>query len=395
MFMTGQMIYDSFVGGVGPEGLATSAERVRVVAGEYEQESTAIRRLAARTEAAWQGRASRAAVGAAETLAAEHDVAMPLLLTAQDLNARQVASFVDARNAVVPVPPEPQLDPWGALSGPGTMTTHRDKVIDYNQTNQHNVDVMRGYASAASYNSTNMPGTYGTFTVDQADVDLGPAGPGGGFASGSASDSVTGPGGGGTGVAEWTRPEPASASSAPPVAPSPQPPPQQASPPQTVPQQAAPFTPPFLPSVSTPGGVTAPAGVSERGVPTPGSGPGERGPGAPVTGSGGGTGVLGSGDRGPVGRPGAVEFGPGRGVPGGRPPGGETVARPGQAATGGPRAGAGPVGGAPPAGTRRSDDDIEHQSPTYLREPDPDSVFGTDEFTAPPVIGSDEPYAGE
>ena len=29
----------------------------------------------------------------------------------------------------------------------------------------------------------------------------------------------------------------------------------------------------------------------------------------------------------------------------------------------------------------------EHQRPSYLVEADPDSLFGTDEMTAPPVIG--------
>jgi hypothetical protein len=32
-------------------------------------------------------------------------------------------------------------------------------------------------------------------------------------------------------------------------------------------------------------------------------------------------------------------------------------------------------------------EDEEHQRPSYLVEPDPDSMFGTDEMTAPPVIG--------
>jgi hypothetical protein len=33
------------------------------------------------------------------------------------------------------------------------------------------------------------------------------------------------------------------------------------------------------------------------------------------------------------------------------------------------------------------DDDGEHERPTYLVEPDPHETFGTDEITAPPVIG--------
>ncbi|NUS63981.1 MAG: hypothetical protein HOQ46_10065 [Saccharothrix sp.] len=44
----------------------------------------------------------------------------------------------------------------------------------------------------------------------------------------------------------------------------------------------------------------------------------------------------------------------------------------------------GPVGG-PAAG--RGEEDVEHQSPSYLLEPDPEALFGNGEATAPPVIG--------
>ena len=41
-----------------------------------------------------------------------------------------------------------------------------------------------------------------------------------------------------------------------------------------------------------------------------------------------------------------------------------------------------------PAGRRaENEDDGEHQRASYLVEGDPDAVFGTDEATAPPVIG--------
>jgi hypothetical protein len=33
------------------------------------------------------------------------------------------------------------------------------------------------------------------------------------------------------------------------------------------------------------------------------------------------------------------------------------------------------------------DEDDEHQRASYLVEGDPDAVFGTDQMTAPPVIG--------
>jgi len=39
------------------------------------------------------------------------------------------------------------------------------------------------------------------------------------------------------------------------------------------------------------------------------------------------------------------------------------------------------------AGRGEGGEDEERQRPSYLVEPDPDSMFGTDEMTAPPVIG--------
>jgi hypothetical protein len=50
--------------------------------------------------------------------------------------------------------------------------------------------------------------------------------------------------------------------------------------------------------------------------------------------------------------------------------------------------GRGSAGGGMPMGARGDDeDDGEHQRPSFLVEPDPDEVFGTDQLTAPPVIG--------
>jgi hypothetical protein len=56
---------------------------------------------------------------------------------------------------------------------------------------------------------------------------------------------------------------------------------------------------------------------------------------------------------------------------------------------GGPGAAAGedgmPMGAA--GGGQRGEDDREHRVAQYLQEADPDALFGTDEMTAPPVIG--------
>jgi hypothetical protein len=44
-----------------------------------------------------------------------------------------------------------------------------------------------------------------------------------------------------------------------------------------------------------------------------------------------------------------------------------------------------PMGGM--GGGRRGEEDQEHKAAQYLQEADPDALFGTDEMTAPPVIG--------
>jgi hypothetical protein len=69
-------------------------------------------------------------------------------------------------------------------------------------------------------------------------------------------------------------------------------------------------------------------------------------------------------------------------------PGGAFAAEGGAVRGGGP-VGRGGAGGMMPLGGNRADDeeDGEHQRPSYLVEGDPDAVFGTDEMTAPPVIG--------
>jgi hypothetical protein len=44
-------------------------------------------------------------------------------------------------------------------------------------------------------------------------------------------------------------------------------------------------------------------------------------------------------------------------------------------------------GGGGGGGRGQGGEDGEHQRPSFLVEADPDETFGTDEVTAPPVIG--------
>jgi hypothetical protein len=91
-------------------------------------------------------------------------------------------------------------------------------------------------------------------------------------------------------------------------------------------------------------------------------------------GSGAGRGASGSGGpgagvRGPASAAGAMGAG---------------AAAEGRGAGRGAGMGGMPLGG---GGRGQGDEDTEHERPEFLVEPDPESVFGTDEATAPPVIG--------
>ncbi len=168
-----------------------------------------------------------------------------------------------------------------------------------------------------------------------------------------------------------------------------------------------------VPPVTRPSGLNPGGGMTRppaggRGSQRSGFGPGGMGA-VPAAGLAGGFGPGGGGGGGSYGGgrvPGAG-FGPGGGAggaggagagsgaaTGARPMGGPAAAGPGAAAAAAGAAGRGGMGAAPMgagAGAGKGGqggEDNEHQRPTYLVEADPDDVFGTDQRTAPPVIGA-------
>jgi hypothetical protein len=144
----------------------------------------------------------------------------------------------------------------------------------------------------------------------------------------------------------------------------------------------------------TPGGPTTAPGL-------PGGGTALPQPSGPAAGSGGfgaGFGSFGapgqSGGLGSAAGSGAGSGGPGERGAGGR--GGLGAGGAGEPLGAGARgaagtaAGRGAAGGPMGAGAGgRKEDDEEHERPSYLVEADPEGTFGTDEVTAPPVIGQD------
>lgn len=405
MGMTGQQIYDNFQSGAGGEDLNGAADILNELAATYEDRRQGFRDLAVAMEQGWTGDAQDAAARGAAPLVVEHDLAGTDLARGQDLGHRQVGSFDGARNAVEPVPPRPeQPDPWDNMTSMGAANqSYEHQVTAHNDAAQRNVDIMNGYTSDSTYNTT-LPTGSGTLAADQGTVAANDqTGQAGGVIHGRNNGTGPGPGGGGSG--------PSSAAPAPaapgPVAPSGGPLP--SGPPSgslTTPSGATPGTapdrggnPPPRGPVATPDG-SGPGSppLSARPAPTGGGAPRPGGPGAarPVTGSPEGTAYRGGG-----GRVGGPEPGPGRGAGTGPLTGGplagggaaeEGAARRGGAGTTGrpgtPGAGMTPMGAA--GGRGQGGDDYEHERPSYLVQEDGESNFGVDELTAPPVIGDED-----
>jgi hypothetical protein len=146
---------------------------------------------------------------------------------------------------------------------------------------------------------------------------------------------------------------------------------------------------PGIPPVG--GGVPVGGGDFERG----GGGRGGTGPGGGRGGFGPGGGGSGGGGYGGTGSGGSNPGTGGGGRGGGGGAGAGALAA--EHAAGGGRGGLGAggrgggagggLGGGMGGGRGQGEEDGEHQRPSYLVEGDPESLFGTDEMTAPPVIG--------
>ncbi len=389
-YMNGRQIYDNFQEGPGPDGMSGGAAIVNEVAAEYETRAREIRELVGRMESAWQGAAAGAAQRGAGPIAAEHELSGPSLASAQDLTNRQAASYTDAKNAVVPVPPQPEMpNPIEVFTTPGEWPRFEDQVDAYNTAAQHNVDVMDRYAGASGHNIRELPSSYGTLTDDQAGIGIDPgtsttdsedstdttSGDGGRSSGGSPAPGPPGRDVGGGASGSGTPSPEGSSSVATPDA-------ETTTPGGFTPSTAVPTAPVVT---GTDSGSIRPPGL----VPGVGmlAGPGVGG--APGAGPDGGR--AGSGPP----RGGAVLRGPVLGGPGvsAEQPG--AAGRPGSAAgnvAGAGRGGGPGMSGVPlgAAGRGRDGEDTERTRPAYLEGEDPDELFDTDEKTAPPAIGEDD-----
>ncbi|SFP84610.1 PPE family protein [Amycolatopsis arida] len=407
-------IWQQITSGPGAGSIQDGHQSAETLKGRYETRMEKIRQLSKAMDAAWQGDAGSAVNSGAHPLKIWMEDSQTNLGSTSTALEGQNTAFTTVRSKVQEVPPKPPES--GFLNTVTPWETDTDRAIkDYNTKAQVNVDAFNAYFTSSQENAKTMPtykavdGEFGDIEVDPDGGDKGrgdtrqPPGtgdrPGNGFPPGGTPPGGNQPGGVPPGGYQ----------------------------PGGVPPGG------YQPGGTPPGGYqpggTPPGGYQPGGVPPGSYRPGGDYPGwndgtdaasyqpgkVPSVdipsatggfppggggGTGGGTGSGGIGGAGGFVPGGAGGFGPGGGsgaaAPGassgtGAPGSGAGALRGGAAAAGaiGGGRGAGMMGGMPMGGAGgrgKGSEDEEHQT-KFLIEEDPNSLFGTDELTAPPVIG--------
>jgi uncharacterized protein YukE len=393
--MSGQAIFENFTqGNLG--GLQSCDKSTQFISGSYQSRSEALKKLISDMQSAWKGAASGAAQRGMTPLTAEHEFAAERLKTVQDAIKRQIEAFEKARNSVVSVPRMP-AEPgyWENYEPNGTSNAGYERLLRaFNTANDHNIEVMKAYEAATQENQRLLSAALRNLNTaepppgGQPPQPGGPGRPGpgpaprqappdGGQAPGFGGTSSQFSGNGGTNTSNaWTgfgQTDPQYTPSRP----------------QTPLPVENGWSRPGGPG-PVPGGSGGAPGQLGTGLVPLGGGPGS----AAEAGRGGAGGNRGFGPGGsggtedPNGERGRRSGGRG-GDAGGRAAGGGADGRraAGEGSTGrGARGGAG-GGSAGHGGHGQGEDDLEHYRPSYLVEADPEQVFGTNEVTAPAVIG--------
>ena len=370
-----------------------------------------LREAVTKSQSGWEGEAADSAHGYFTSLADWSESNSQNAHIASDIIAAESSAASTAKNSMpepIPFDLEKEMESWG--SNPLTTIEQISKTFEKweesRAAHEQAAEVMHRYDAELQEAGNKQPvfAEPPSFGGGSAESSVKPSGviqvpdtsaTGGGTKAsgyagvpgGSVSPSTGGGGYGGGGLG----------------APSPTPPPGGG------PSTGAGVVPPVTrPSGLNPGGGMTRPPAGGRGSQRSGFGPGGMGA-VPAAGLAGGFGPGGGGGGGSYGGgrvPGAG-FGPGGGAggaggagagsgaaTGARPMGGPAAAGPGAAAAAAGAAGRGGMGAAPMgagAGAGKGGqggEDNEHQRPTYLVEADPDDVFGTDQRTAPPVIGA-------
>lgn len=419
-------IWEKITTGPGTGSIQNGQAAASRLKGAYSDRLNTIDTLAKEMDAAWTGGGAEAAQNAgAHPLRVWMDDSGTKLTDSDKYLGEQNTAFTTVHAKVQEVPKDPPKN--NLLNAVTPWTTDTDRAIrDYNTKGQANVDAFNAYYKASNDNGQKMP-TYSALKGQQENVNVdngkdGKKKPGGDDGNGSGNGNGNG-NGTGTGPGGVNMPGPGGVPSFPGQ---PNTPGGRFDPSQVPGFDDRSNTPGFDPS-QVPGGKYTPPTIPGGGTyPTPnfddgthssgytppkipgagGFGPGGSGGDFSIPGGGGGFGPGGSSG---IGDP-TAGFGPGGGAGAGFGPGGSTgAALPGGAgASGAGRGGMGAGGGAMGPGgagagrggatgmggmggmghgAKGQGGGDEERTSKYLLGDDPNDIFGTDELTAPPVIG--------
>ncbi|GAA1969250.1 hypothetical protein [Amycolatopsis minnesotensis] len=377
----GRQIWEQITQGIGSESLHGGHRAAVDLSKTHDTRSQQIAKLNSEMDAHWVGNSGQAAQNGAHPLGVWLKDSSTNLDNSGKYLGSQATSFDNVHKNVQEIAKDPPEA--GFVDGINPMSDKDDQIEEYNKQGQHNVQAFTTYFSESAQNAAGMPkynawdGNKFSDTGDGGDFGGG-GGPGGSFGGG-------GVGGGGGGIPEGKFTMPKSEIPNTSHLTDPNDPRFNSDIPKTdIPKTDLPkfddsttqagYTPPSfntggLNSNFGPGGGSASFGPGGGGGGGAGDfsggafGPGGAGLGAGSA-TGSGAGAAGAGKGGAMG---AGAMGAGKGMAG----------KAGMAGMGG-MAGHGAKG--------KGQEDEEHQS-KYLVGDDPNEIFGTDELTAPPVIG--------
>ncbi|MDQ0378265.1 hypothetical protein [Amycolatopsis thermophila] len=348
--------------------LTAGANAAKTLKGVHEDRAKLIQQINDMMDNAWKGMAS------GQVQAGAHPLGIWLQDSATNLGKSetylndQASAFHTVHSKVEEIPA--QAPDGGFLDGLNPFSDTDEQIEQYNQRGKANVDAFNNYYQASMTNAGGMP----QYNAWQGNV-FSNGNPGGGFPGGGGGAGGV-PGGGGAGAFKpaGTGDLPQFSSTTP-----------SANLPHTATNAAYPpntgvgYNPAF--DSTSASGYTPPS-TSGFG---PGGGGGGFGPGG-----GGGGGGLGSGAGG-VGAAGfgGMSAGVGSGATAGTGAGGAGAGGAGArgASTRAGRAGAAGTPGMGGRGGHANGEDDELHENKYMVGDDPNELFGTDELTAPPVIG--------
>ncbi len=157
--MDAQQIYDNFHDQAkGTQGLAAAEQTAQELAAKYQDRAMTTQQMIDTIQSGWKGAAGEAASQGLAPLAENALNNHQHLGTGQDIVSRQVDSFHTAASQVQPVPAAPTLnDAIAAVAAGQSPQPILDQMENSQAAQQSNVDVYSRYVAASQYNTTNMP----------------------------------------------------------------------------------------------------------------------------------------------------------------------------------------------------------------------------------------------